>query len=157
MKKGEKMISFSVYNLVHYINEIRQGYFTDWSEDDAVNGRFENGMAVLETEYSDIEVNVYSESADDGSCYLNKVCVSYFICLRGSDKDDWEEFGYPEDLSNGYEVNVDFATDNWQELLKTDMEQKLFKFLKEFQCHSDNPNWHDKREFATLYARIAGI
>ncbi len=139
----------------HYIEEIRSGKFKYWNDDrDAKNGIFEIGVAVLETKYSDIELNIYSESLPDGSGYENKICLSYFICLRGGKPLDWEEFDYPEDYSKGYEVSVDFSKDNWRDLLKEDMEKKLIMFLEEFGCKAERSNWETEEEFSALYFRI---
>ncbi len=121
-----------------YMEEIRKGQFKNWSKTDEENGIFENGKAVYEEGYADIELNIYSESDPEGNGYINKVCTSYFVCLK--DDYDWHEFGYPEDIFEGFEVDVDFNKDDWEESLKMDMQKKLGIFLKKTGFFSNKPN-----------------
>lgn len=132
-------MTFSAENAKCWINEIREKKFFDFTKRDAVDGVFVNGLAVLEDGWLDIELNISSESIPEG--YENKLVPSYFCCAKGLEngEETWAEYGYLDDI--GYDVEVDWSADDWEDQLKADMERKLKQVAKDYGLHFDKPNW----------------
>lgn len=125
----------------YYLPEIRNGRF-DEGHYDLVNGTSQWGLAVLEYDWIDVELNLFTESADDHNGYTDKVGIAYFCCVKGirdNKTEDWSDAGYLDDY--GYEVEVDWNADDWPEQLKRDMAAKLKEFAERFGLHYDKPNW----------------
>jgi hypothetical protein len=90
------------------------------------------GIAMLELGYLDIELNIHT--VEEASEYLEEatpVC-DYFICVKCGDTDDpweWESFGYADDyIGDAGHAHVDWAAENWEELLFADMLKSLSMF-----------------------------
>lgn len=143
-----------------YLTELRSGTFPDFTEYDAENGRFEKNVAMLEIGYLDIELNVSTESAYDGSGYINKVVPSYFLCAKGdpgpgaSDDWKWSEVGYMDDL--GYDTEVNWNAYNWEKLLEKDMLKKMRDFAKKYGLSFDQPNWIGEENRGYWFNKLFG-
>lgn len=129
-----------------WLNEIREGKLAEW---DPVNGTFHLGVAVLEYDWIDIELNLQSANEPDGDVYTCTPELSYFCCVKGirdNKTEDWSDAGYLDDY--GYEVDVDWNADDWPEQLERDMAEKLKEFAERFGLHYDKPNWvGDEHDF----------
>ena len=143
-----------------YLQILRSGVFPDFTEYDAENGRFEKAVAMLEIGYLDIEMNVSTESSEDGSGYLNKAYPSYFLCAKGdpgpgaSDDWKWAEIGYLDDL--GYDTEVDWNAENWEKLLEKDMLRKMCAFAKKCGLSFDEPNWTGEENRSYWFDKLFG-
>ena len=86
------------------------------------------GIAKLEWEYADIELNITHEPG--------RLIPEYFICLRhGPDAyEDWESFGYMD-----RECHVDFSDPDWRELLRQDMYDAMMDYAGKMGWYLDMP------------------
>ena len=151
---------FRTHNaIVGYKNEVLiPKSFPWWCDEAAVDGFAEWGIAVLELGWVDIELNVNAMCDDDGSGYINKPDITYFICVKGrvdENTTDWSDGGYLDDF--GYVVNVDWEADNWMEQLEKDMFENLMKAVKEFDLKIDEPNWYGEDHYMDVFDRIHGV
>lgn len=136
-----------------WLEEINDGKFREY---DPINGTFVTGIAVLEYDWIDIELNLSTESELDGDGYTDDLVPSYFCCVKGiADNGSayWSDAGYLDDF--GYDVDVDFSADDWMTQLKTDMEKKLAAFADRFALKYDEANWigdgNDLNVFEQIY------
>lgn len=98
------MTTFDTSNIEFYLNEIRNGKL---SEFDPVNGTFHLGIAVLEYDWIDVELNLQSASEPEGDGYTCTPETSYFCCVKGTGDDGesyWMDAGYLDDF--GYDVEA---------------------------------------------------
>ena len=132
-------VKFRCDHVDFWLDEIRKGKLSEW---DPVNGTFHLGVAVLEYDWIDIELNLQSANEPDGDGYTCTPELSYFCCTKGirdNKTEDWSDAGYLDDY--GYEVEVDWNADDWPEQLERDMTEKLKEFAERFGLHYDKPNW----------------
>ena len=143
-------MKFNTEDIAYFINEIRNKKLSDF---DPINGTFHLGIAVLEYDWIDIELNLQSESNDDGDGYIDKAVLSYFCYVKGIGDDGyayWCDAGYLDDF--GLDVDVDWSCNDWEEQLRYDMETKLAEFASYFDLKYDEPNWvGDKNEYDVFY------
>ena len=147
---------FNANTTEYYLDVLRRGFWGE-GEYDPVNGTFHNGVAVLEFDWIDIELNIFAENGDhDG--YTNKVGASYFCCVKGVDDNgnsQWSEAGYLDDF--GFDVEVDWNADDWKEQLEADMERKLEAFVWKFHLKYSGPNWRGTANEFAVFDSIYGI
>jgi len=147
---------FNANTTEYYLDVLRRGFWKE-GEYDPVNGTFHNGVAVLEFDWIDIELNIFAESGDhDG--YTNKVGASYFCCVKGIDDNgnsQWSEAGYLDDF--GFDVEVNWDADDWEEQLEADMERKLEAFAWKFYLKYASPNWRGTANEFAVFDSINGI
>lgn len=146
------MTTFNANNVEFYLNEIRNGKL---SEFDPVNGTFHLGIAFLEYDWIDIELNILSESDPNGDGYTNELVASYFCRVKGVGDDDksyWMDAGQLDDF--GYDVEVDWSADDWRDQLQADMERKLKAFSDLFDLKYYMPNWLATKDEWSIFNRI---
>lgn len=102
------------------------------------NGDGYMGVAVLETGYIDIEVNIYTHA----QCVIGadpcdqRPLISYFVCIkRGDSKDDWESDGYLD-----RDPNINWMADDWKEQLEKDMFEALNEYVINTEYSYNKPN-----------------
>lgn len=147
---------FNTNTTEYYLDVLRRGFWGE-GEYSPVNGTFHNGVAVLEYDWIDIELNIFTESGDHDD-YTNKVGASYFCCVKGIDDNgnsQWSEAGYLDDF--GFDVEVDWNADDWEEQLEADMERKLKAFAKKFYLKYTGPNWRGTTNEFAVFDSINGI
>lgn len=88
------------------------------------------GIAMLELGYLDIELNINSLEEEEDDIEEATPTLDYFICVKhGDDRDDWESYGYADDyIGDAGQAHVDWAAENWKELLFADMLNSLVLF-----------------------------
>ena len=149
-----------INGIQYWLSEIRAKKFKYWAEEDAKNGHFERGLAILEYPWADIELNIGSESIADGTGYKNEMFLSYYCCIKGKATPEdkfgyWQELCYLDDF--GFDVEVDFGSENWEQQLKEDMANKLEAFAAEYCVSLYSPNWEDKKDENKQYYSLMGI
>ena len=147
---------FNANTTEYYLDVLRRGFWGE-GEYDPVNGTFHNGVAFLEYNWIDIELNIFAESGDHDD-YTNKVGASYFCCVKGIDDNgssQWSEAGYLDDF--GFDVEVDWNADDWEEQLEADMERKLKAFASKFSLEYNGPNWNGTANEFAVFDSINGI
>ncbi len=99
------------------------------------------GEAVLEIGNIDIEINISTPEQEDADKEGDdSPCIDYFCCAF--DGEEWWEDGYLLDhfLSDNCKVDVDWAADNWRELLERDMFDTLVWYANMRGLSFDEPN-----------------
>ena len=116
---------FSPNGIENLIDEIRNGHMRDLEE----SGDGCRGVAVLVIGYVDIELNIYTYAQCGLSNSNDKTPVlNYFSCLKhGDSNNDWESDDYVD-----YDVNVDWNSSNWLELLEKDMFTALDMYVNRY-------------------------
>ena len=137
-----------------YRNEIVNGKFDDFDEE---NPDFVSawGIAVLELPWIDIELNISAACDGPNGESINKPSLAYFICLKGIDDEDMEQWisvGYVDHL---FPVDVDFSADNWKEKLEKQMYDTLQKVIDKFGFKADAPNFRGDAEAHVLLGSFA--
>ena len=146
------MKMFNADECTWWLDQINSGKFSEY---DSVNGEFIYGVAVLEYDWIDIELNLSTESDPDGDGYTEKMIPSYFCCVKGIDDNGsayWSDAGYLDDF--GFDVDVYFLLDDWKEQLQADMEKKLKAFAEQFDLKYDEPNWRGSKHDLDVFYRI---
>ena len=106
-------------------------------------------IAKLELGYVDIELNLeasgWHEYGDECAPSLR-----YFICvdtgetwgIMGFDVDSWVSYDYADSRlpDEDAHANIDWAAENWEELLFQDMLDSLLKFVRLDGLHVLSPN-----------------
>lgn len=148
------MTTFDTSNIEFYLNEIRNGKL---SEFDPVNGTFHLGIAVLEYDWIDVELNLQSASEPEGDGYTCTPETSYFCCVKGTGDNGeayWMDAGYLDDC--GYDVEVDWSADDWCVQLRNDMERKLKAFADRFGLKYNMPNFDGREHEWDVFDKING-
>jgi hypothetical protein len=146
------MVTFDANNVEFYLNEIRNGKL---SEFDPVNGTFHLGIAVLEYDWIDVELNLQSANEPDGDGYTCEPSLSYFCCVKGTGDDGesyWMDAGYLDDF--GYDVEVDWSGNDWAEQLRNDMERKLKAFAELHDLKYNMPNFDEREHEWDVFDKI---
>lgn len=138
---------FNCSYLDTYRNEIINRKLENVNEE---NGFAAWGVAVLEMEWIDIELNLSAVYSEADETYTSEPDLSYFICLRGLDNfncPDWISAGYIDHL---FPVTVDFAADDWKEKLEKEMYDVLQKVIEKYGFKTNEPNFHGDYEAIAL-------
>ena len=135
-----------------YIAEIRQKEFLNWDETRTEIGRDEPGIASLEIGNVAIDLNVRSTAEDNGE-YINKLVTEYFLAVKGDDG-EWFGIGYPADEHKGYDVNVNWDSEDYVEYLEWDMKEKIMKAVNEFGLKIDKSNYKSYDEASKIWEKV---
>lgn len=148
------------FRLSSGINGYRQEIIDDkfsWWSDHETDGVAEWGIAVLEVGHVDIELNLGAMCNEEGTGYINKPDLTYFLCVKGKDETGhpyWNDGGYLDGL--GYEVCVNWRSDGWLTQLEADMFENLMMAVKELDLSIDEPNFTSITHQWDVFNKISG-
>lgn len=146
------VVEFDCGSVIFWLNEIREKKFIFY---DPEYGTFERGVARLEYDWIDLELNLCTEGGRDDEEYTDQMLVSYFCNVKGINGNkyaDWAPAGYLDD--HGIECEVDWNAGDWPEQLKSDMEAKLKEFVERFDLYYDKPNWIGDDHYFDVFDKV---
>ena len=135
-----------------YVAEIRQKEFFNWDEIKTKIGIDMPGIASMEIGNVAIDLNVRSVAGDNGE-YINKLVTEYFMAVKGDDN-EWFGIGYPADEHKGYDVNVNWDSEDYVEYLEMDMLEKIMKAVREFGLKINKSNYKGYDEADKIWEKV---